>query len=954
MQNFNSLQKLLRVAIALGTIILIATSVYADVPSLISYQGRLTDLDGNPIDSAVSVTFSVYSDASGGSPLWSETHPAVVPSDGLFNVLLGSVSPITSSLFDGSTRYLAMQLGAGPESTPRIPMVSVSYAFRAINADTAAYALASPGSGSSSGWVDDGANVRLETLADNVGIGTNSPSEKLDVEGNVRVGGTLSVGDEFLFDAAANKITSTGGIINFDSARIIMDGEVRIGGPGFSKKRLTVEYHGSNDTLPLWVLNQAGTAAGFYSQTTGAGYPSVPTAVHAFGGSSSIGGFFATTGSGAGIYAKTSGSADAVHGHALGVGYSGFFEGGMGVKVDGSLEATGSLKLPNGAANGYVLTSDASGTASWQAKESSLWTMYGGDVVLSDTSRHVSIGDTTSYTDYARLSVEIEGTALTSAMRVRNKTGTAARFYSGGPGITWSPTPSAVYGLGEGASAGGHFMAWEGSGDALIAGTNGSGYAGRFSGGAGVQINGALEVNGHVIISGRTIFGENHGAVDSFSTISGGYSNSAWGEYATVAGGASNSATGLKSAVGGGESNAATSLGSVIGGGIDNSNVGPKGTIGGGYLNRVVGSGATVGGGENNNAIGVNSVVSGGGSWNEADSNYAHGTASTVPGGRRNGALGDLSFAAGYRAKANHDGTFVWADDTESDFSSTQTDQFLIRATNGVGIGVNSPVGQLDVTDNADGIALHISNADRDIAWQTGQSLQFGDWNGVTFNPRMRINNNGNVGVNTTAPNGALHVRGNTDGMALHLSAASGDISWPTNNTLNMGTWDGATFNEHLRITAGGNVGIGVSSTPNILTIQQYSSTDPIADSWGTYSSRRWKTNIRTLEGALDRVLRLRGVTYNWKETGEPDIGLIAEEVGQVVPEIVHYEDNRVDAQSVDYARLVAVLIEAVKEQERTIQEQSKSIEELKSLVAEIQHASEKPGSSAAVVSTGE
>jgi len=157
-------------------------------------------------------------------------------------------------------------------------------------------------------------------------------------------------------------------------------------------------------------------------------------------------------------------------------------------------------------------------------------------------------------------------------------------------------------------------------------------------------------------------------------------------------------------------------------------------------------------------------------------------------------------------------------------------------------------------------------------------------------------------------------VKANDDGVALHLSHALADLSWPADNTLNLGTWDGATFNERMRITSGGNVGIGVSSTPNILTVKQYSSNDPIADSWTTYSSRRWKKQIETLENALDKVSLLRGVSYAWKETGENDIGLIAEEVGEVVPEVVQYEENGIDAQSVDYARLTALLIEAVKE----------------------------------------
>jgi hypothetical protein len=116
-----------------------------------------------------------------------------------------------------------------------------------------------------------------------------------------------------------------------------------------------------------------------------------------------------------------------------------------------------------------------------------------------------------------------------------------------------------------------------------------------------------------------------------------------------------------------------------------------------------------------------------------------------------------------------------------------------------------------------------------------------------------------------------------------------------------------------------GRVAIGTSSITNILTIQQTSPTDPIADAWTIYSSKRWKNNIKPIEGALDKVKQLRGVTFNWKSNGEHDIGMIAEEVGKVLPELVEYEENGVDAKSLDYARLAALLIEAVKEQQKEI-----------------------------------
>jgi uncharacterized protein YunC (DUF1805 family) len=120
------------------------------------------------------------------------------------------------------------------------------------------------------------------------------------------------------------------------------------------------------------------------------------------------------------------------------------------------------------------------------------------------------------------------------------------------------------------------------------------------------------------------------------------------------------------------------------------------------------------------------------------------------------------------------------------------------------------------------------------------------------------------------------------------------------------------------------------------LTIAQGSATDPIADAWTTYSSKRWKTNIKPLENALDKVQRLRGVSYDWKTDGKHDIGLIAEEVGAVMPEVVAFEVNGVDAKSVDYARLVAVLIEAVKTQQQMIDEQNLELTQLKAENVEI------------------
>jgi Chaperone of endosialidase len=123
-------------------------------------------------------------------------------------------------------------------------------------------------------------------------------------------------------------------------------------------------------------------------------------------------------------------------------------------------------------------------------------------------------------------------------------------------------------------------------------------------------------------------------------------------------------------------------------------------------------------------------------------------------------------------------------------------------------------------------------------------------------------------------------------------------------------------------------VGIGTATPSNVLTIAQGAG-HPVSDGWETFSSRRWKTNVRTLPGALTKVERLRGVSYDLKDSGKHEIGVIAEEVGAVVPEVVTYEDNGTDARSVDYSRLTALLIEAVKHQQREIAAQRAQLRKL-------------------------
>ncbi|MGH9640894.1 MAG: tail fiber domain-containing protein, partial [Terriglobales bacterium] len=144
-------------------------------------------------------------------------------------------------------------------------------------------------------------------------------------------------------------------------------------------------------------------------------------------------------------------------------------------------------------------------------------------------------------------------------------------------------------------------------------------------------------------------------------------------------------------------------------------------------------------------------------------------------------------------------------------------------------------------------------------------------------------------------------------------------------------------------------VGIGTATPSNVLTIARGGGV-ALGDGWNTYSSRRWKSNIQTLHGALDKVEHLRGVSYDLKTNGKHEVGVIAEEVGAVVPEIVTWEEDGKNAQSVDYSRLTALLIEATKEQQALIHQQQAQIARLTRQVKTIQATLKTDGRGSSVV----
>jgi hypothetical protein len=104
-----------------------------------------------------------------------------------------------------------------------------------------------------------------------------------------------------------------------------------------------------------------------------------------------------------------------------------------------------------------------------------------------------------------------------------------------------------------------------------------------------------------------------------------------------------------------------------------------------------------------------------------------------------------------------------------------------------------------------------------------------------------------------------------------------------------------------------------------------------MSDNITAYSDLKLKQNIFTIDSALEKVKNLRGVYYTRKddETNKRKVGVIAQEIELVLPEVVMKnvkEETKEETLSVDYGNITALLIEAIKEQQ-------KQIDELKALI---------------------
>lgn len=280
---------------------------------------------------------------------------------------------------------------------------------------------------------------------------------------------------------------------------------------------------------------------------------------------------------------------------------------------------------------------------------------------------------------------------------------------------------------------------------------------------------------------------------------------------------------------------------------------------------------------------------------------------------------------------------------TGGSFESTYGTALYVGSGN-VGIGVQNPTaklelaGQIKITAGNPGAGKVLtSDADGLASWQTPATGGGGSngWTSISSAVYQTDLNDGTVAIGGNNPSSSTKL--SVFGTSLKRNAMYISAYGDTNVVLStvFGKVGFGTSNPSERLEVCGNIkALGsINASGNISANQSITCS----------SDRRYKKDITTLSGALDKLTRLRGVSYNWRQTEFPDrqfnnrlqIGVIAQEVETVYPELVYTDKD--GYRSVDYAKLTPVLIEAVKELKRQNEELQKANHSLEERSASIE-----------------
>jgi hypothetical protein len=326
-------------------------------------------------------------------------------------------------------------------------------------------------------------------------------------------------------------------------------------------------------------------------------------------------------------------------------------------------------------------------------------------------------------------------------------------------------------------------------------------------------------------------------------------------------------------------------------------------------------------------------------------------------------------------------------------------DVMTINSSGNVGIGTTSPVSKLHIEGTGVGAWLTINRLDSNTNiidfTQSGTRLGYLGYIGndlilqnatnsntlfTTNNTeRMRITSGGNVGIGTTSPNGLLHLSGNSTSPITHIIENNNAVVNSSGTKLQFrfngvetgflyNFFDGGDFstrlssngylalqsggaNERMRITTNGDVCVGTttansrfnvtspfgntvtfnntsgSSSASFVSFQASGnpiggiSRNGLANSvlYNTTSDYRLKEDFKNFKG-LDLINNINVYNFKWKGVNQREYGVIAHELKEVIPNLVTGEKDAESMQQVDYSKLVPILVQAIQELKQEIE----------------------------------
>jgi len=818
----------------------LAPAVLGVVPNHINFQGTLTDSGGNGVTGTRSLQFHLYADSVGGTALWNETHSSVTVTDGLFHVSLGSTQSFPDTLFNGQDLWLETTVGSETLS-PREKVATVPYAFLSENAnnvswadsscyaavsDTASYAFeASP----DDDWVLLDNNVYR--LTGNVGIGTPSPAQKLDVDGTAQMTGfKMSTGASagyFLTSDASGSGTWQPGLAGAGTTNYLpkYTGSLTLGNSAIYQNG---SYIGIGTTVPdadLCVYGSVGTLK-LWNPGTGTGYNGLQLG---FNSSSSLDAVLWNREAGVLRFGTNDAERMLISADGnIGIGTS---TPAQKLDVAGTIQMTG-FKMGTGASAGRILTSDASGVGTWQ---STSWVSGSGtsgyvpQFTGTSTLGNSQIYQTGNYVGIGTTVPDVE-------LCLYGQVGTLK---------IWNPGTGTGYNglqLGFASNSSLDGVLWNRENGCLEFATND-------------QARMYISPEGDVGI-GTTLPSSKLQVWGTIYSSTGGYKYPD-GTTQTTAGVTGTGTTGYLP-----KYSASTSVGNSL----------------------IYQSGSYVG-------IGTTSPSS---------DLSIYGDVGSIRIFNPGTGIGYNGMSIGYIASSSLDASIWNREWGYLKFGTGDIERMRIEYNGNVGIGTISSQNKLDV---AGAMAVGQNYAGASTAPPNGMIIQ------------------GNVGIGITTPQNKLDVAG---GMAVGAGFAGG-VNAPANGMIILG-----------------DVGIGTPSPGYKLDVAGSCH----ATSFPTSSDERLKTNVQQLTGVLDKIDRIRGVAFDWnstyeamgRSTGHREIGVIAQEVEAQFPELVTTWGDE-NYRAVDYGRLTAVLIEAVKELRTDMQELVSENEDLRNEIKELKES---------------